>query len=178
MIAILAFSILVGPPAETTTFWLRTTPSTSSVSSIVPPIFLTTRMSLRSTFDEVGVTRRETAATAMGASVEEYCETILKYCKLSQLAPVQGKMNTFEFKEVLAARKRLALSLRSTGVDISVRYPTAFVDAFMNDSATMVGWMPFSNIFSAAPSRAPAKTTTEVVPSPASISCAADRSTN
>lgn len=91
---------------------------------------------------------------------------------------MQGEITTFEFKEVLAARKRLALSLRSTGVDISVRYPTAFVDAFMNDSATMVGWMPFSNIFSAAPSRAPAKTTTEVVPSPASISWAADRSTS
>lgn len=176
--AILAFSTLVGPPAETTTFWLRTTPSTSSVSSIVPPIFLTTRMSLRSTFDEVGVTRRETAATAMGASVEEYCETIWKISQISSDSSSAWKITTFEFKEVLAARKRLALSLRSTGVDISVRYPTAFVDAFMNDSATMVGWMPFSSIFSAAPSRAPAKTTTDVVPSPASISCAADRSTN
>ena len=76
MIAILAFSILVGPPAVTTTVWLRTTPSTSSVSSMVPPTFLTTRISRRSTFDDVGVTRRVTAATAMGASVEEYWETI------------------------------------------------------------------------------------------------------
>lgn len=76
MMAIFAFSIRVGPPAATTTFWLRTTPSTSSVSSIVPPIFLTTRISLRSTFEEVGVTSRETAATAIGAKVDEYCETI------------------------------------------------------------------------------------------------------
>jgi len=75
--AILAFSIRVGPPAATTTFWLRTTPSTSSVSSIVPPIFFTTRISLRSTFEEVGVTSLVTAATAMGASVDEYCDTIL-----------------------------------------------------------------------------------------------------
>lgn len=76
IMAILAFSIRVGPPAAMTTFWFRTTPSTSSVSSMVPPTFLTTRMSRRSTFDEVGVTRRVTAATAMGARVEEYCETI------------------------------------------------------------------------------------------------------
>jgi hypothetical protein len=76
MMAILAFSIRVGPPADTTTFWLRTTPSTSSVSSIVPPTFLTTRTSWRSTFDEVGVTSRKTAATAIGDNVDEYCETI------------------------------------------------------------------------------------------------------
>jgi len=46
---------------------------------------------------------------------------------------------TLEFKEVLAARKRLALSFRSTGVEISVRYSTAFADALKKDSATMVG---------------------------------------
>lgn len=70
--AILAFSMRVGPPAETTTFWLRTTPSTSSVSSIVPPIFLTTRISRRSTLEDVGVTNFETASTAIGESVDEY----------------------------------------------------------------------------------------------------------
>lgn len=48
-------------------------------------------------------------------------------------------LNTLEFKEVLAARKRLALSLRSTGVDISVRYSTALMDALRNDSAAIVG---------------------------------------
>lgn len=85
---------------------------------------------------------------------------------------------TLEFREVLAARKRLDLSLRSTGVDISVKYSTALAEARRNDSATIVGWIPFCNIFSAAPSKLPAKTTTEVVPSPASISCAAERSTN
>ena len=61
MIPIFAFSIRVGPPAATTTFWFNTTPSTSSVSSIVPPTFLTIRMSRRSTFDDVGVTKRVTA---------------------------------------------------------------------------------------------------------------------
>lgn len=73
---IFAFSILVGPPAATITFWLRTTPSTSSVSSIVPPTFFTIRTSRRSTFEDVGVTSLVTAATAIGANVEEYCETI------------------------------------------------------------------------------------------------------
>jgi len=72
MMAILAFSILVGPPADTTTFWFKTTPSTSSVSSMVPPTFFTIRISRRSTLDDVGVTRRVTADTAIGASVEEY----------------------------------------------------------------------------------------------------------
>lgn len=77
-----------------------------------------------------------------------------------------------------AARSKLALSFRSTGVDMSLRYSTAFVDAFKKDSAMMVGCIPFESIFSAAPSRLPARTTTLVVPSPASISCAADRSTS
>lgn len=76
MIPIFAFSIRVGPPAALTTVWLRTTPSTSSVSSIVPPTFLTTRMSRRSTLEDVGVTRRVTADTAIGARVEEYWDTI------------------------------------------------------------------------------------------------------
>ena len=72
MSPIFAFSILVGPPAATTTFWLSTTPSMSSVSSIVPPTFLTMRISRKSTFSDVGVTRRVTAETAMGARTDEY----------------------------------------------------------------------------------------------------------
>lgn len=73
---ILAFSILVGPPAFAMTVWFNARPSINSVSSIVPPTFFTILMSLRSTFDDVGVTRRVTAETAMGARVEEYCDTI------------------------------------------------------------------------------------------------------
>lgn len=76
MIPIFAFSTRVGPPPETTTFWFKTTPSTSSVSSIVPPTFFTILTSRRSTFDEVAVAKRVTASTAMGARVDEYCETI------------------------------------------------------------------------------------------------------
>lgn len=76
--AILAFSILVGPPAEEMTFWCNTTPSMSSVSSIVPPIFFTTLISRKSTFEAFAAAMRVTASTAMGARVEEYCETIYK----------------------------------------------------------------------------------------------------
>lgn len=76
MIAILAFSIRAGPPADVMTFWLRTTPSMSCVSSIVPPTRLTMRTSLRSTLVEVGVMSRVTASTAIGARMEEYWDTI------------------------------------------------------------------------------------------------------
>ena len=78
----------------------------------------------------------------------------------------------------MAARSRAALSSKLIGTEISVRYSTAFAEAFKNDSAMMVGWIPLLSIFSAAPSKLPASTTTEVVPSPASTSCAADRSTS
>lgn len=82
----------------------------------------------------------------------------------------EARRRTFELRLVLAARRRLSRSLRSTGVDISVRYSTTLVAARLNDSAMTVGWMPLFSSFSAAPSRDPARTTTEVVPSPASIS--------
>ncbi len=107
-----------------------------------------------------GVTRRVTASTAMGARTDEYCETIL------------------ELRLVLAARRSDSRSLSSTGVEMSVRNSTALVAAFWKDSAMMVGWMPLLSIFSAAPSRLPATTTTEVVPSPASTSCACESSTS
>ena len=91
---------------------------------------------------------------------------------------VHANTTTFELREVVAAWRRLARSSRLTGVDISVRYSTDFAAAFENDSAMIVGWIPFSSNFSAAPNRLPAITTTDVVPSPASMSCATDRSTS
>jgi len=42
----------------------------------------------------------------------------------------------------------------------------------------MLGWIPMSRSDSAAFNKAPARTTTEVVPSPASTSCALEISTN
>ena len=90
---ILAFSILVGPPALFMTLWLSAIPSTISVSSIVPPTFLTIRISRRSTLEEVGVTRRVTAATAIGARVEEYCETICERASASTPGPRFGEQS-------------------------------------------------------------------------------------
>jgi hypothetical protein len=143
---------------------------------MVPPTFLTIRISLKSTVELWLFEILVTAFTAIGANVLEYCDTI------------------FEFKLVVAARRRDALSLRSTGVDISVRYSTALVAALRKDVAIKEGWMPdkclveslwqekanepLANSFSAAPNRLPASTTTLVVPSPASMSCAADKSTS
>ena len=132
----------------------------SSVSSMVPPTFLTRRMSRKSTLSLSLLTRRRTESTAIGARMDEYCETIL------------------DESDVVAARKRLSRSLRSTGRAISVRNSTTLAAARVNDSAMMVGWMPLLSSFSAAPRSEPARTTTEVVPSPASMSCAAERSTS
>src|ERR1700733_13305949 len=120
---------------------------------MVPPTFFTVRMSLKSTLDEVGVTRRVTAATAIGARVDEFLDTIYLKADSERPATLGFLKRTLEFKEVLAARSKLCLSFKSTGVEISVRYSTAFTDAFRKASAMMVGCMPFCNIFSAAPKR-------------------------
>lgn len=98
---ILAFSILTGPLAPLRTGWVRTRPSTSSLSSIVPPTFLTTRMFLRSTLSAVLMSIvLVTALTAMGPRRFEYCETIL------------------DEREVLAACRRADVSLSVMGRDM------------------------------------------------------------
>jgi len=48
-------------------------------------------------------------------------------------------MLTLELSEVFAARTSEVLSRKSTGIDISVRYSTAFTEALMNASAITVG---------------------------------------
>jgi len=53
-----------------------------------------------------------------------------------------GLKLTLELREVEAARMRVSRSLRSTGVDISVRYSTALEEARWKDSAMRVGWIP------------------------------------
>lgn len=85
---------------------------------------------------------------------------------------------TFEDKEVVALFNSSSLSDKSTGVDICVNISAAFKAAFWNDSDIVVGWIPFSNNRCAAASKLPAITTTDVVPSPASTSCAFDNSTS
>ena len=69
--AIFAFYILVGPPAAVLGLHLsKTRPSTSYVSSIVPPNFLTIRISFKSTFVAVfGSMTFITALTAKGEKI-------------------------------------------------------------------------------------------------------------
>ena len=73
---------------------------------------------------------------------------------------------------------RLSRSFISIGRDILVRISTHFVAALWNASEMADGWIPLYNNFSAASSKDPAITTTDVVPSPASISCDLDSSTS
>ena len=85
---------------------------------------------------------------------------------------------TFEDKDVVALFKRVSLSLRSIGLAIAVKISIHFEADFWKDSDMMVGWIPFSSNFCAEESKLPAITTTDVVPSPASMSCALDNSTS
>lgn len=85
---------------------------------------------------------------------------------------------TFELREVVALFSSDSLSESSKGVDMPCRISTHFAAAFWKDSDIVVGWMPFDRSFCAASSRLPAMTTTVVVPSPASMSCAFDSSTS
>mmetsp|Transcript_11208 Transcript_11208/g.18960 ORF Transcript_11208/g.18960 Transcript_11208/m.18960 type:complete len:223 (-) Transcript_11208:49-717(-) len=135
-------------------------PSTSSVSSMVPPSLVTTLMLRRSTLVSVsGLMMWRTASTAMGDRICVYWAT------------------TLEPREVEALLNKDSRSLRLTGMAIASRISLPLMAAFWKDSATTVGLMPFLNRGPHAPSRDPASTTTDVVPSPASMSCAFDRST-
>mmetsp|Transcript_16168 Transcript_16168/g.39095 ORF Transcript_16168/g.39095 Transcript_16168/m.39095 type:complete len:243 (+) Transcript_16168:1121-1849(+) len=159
---IFAFCTREGPPAVFTTFWVITSPSISSQSSMVPPSLLATLISLRSTLSclALSVTSLRTASTARGASISEFWAT------------------TLELRDVTALCTNESRSSRSTGLDISVRISSDFSAALKKPWVIFCGCSPFSRSFSAAVSRAPASTTTEVVPSPASISWDLDSSTN
>mmetsp|Transcript_55635 Transcript_55635/g.144646 ORF Transcript_55635/g.144646 Transcript_55635/m.144646 type:complete len:268 (+) Transcript_55635:991-1794(+) len=150
----------VGPPAALATFWVSTRPSTSSVSSAVAPSFLTNRMLFRSTLVAVnGSITFKTASTAIEARLPDSDET------------------TLEFSDVLALWINCSRFARSTGTDIDVRISSAFSSAMRKASVMVCGWMPLASSRSAACSSAPAVTTTEVVPSPASTSWAFESST-
>lgn len=83
------------------------------------------------------MTRRVTAETAIGARMDEYWETI---CTTGQVRMGRSEIRrALEFKDVLAALISVVRSLRSIGVDISVRNSTAFVEALKKDSAMIVG---------------------------------------
>jgi hypothetical protein len=75
---------------------------------------------------------------------------------------------TFELKDVFTHSVRVYLFAMSTGIDSSVLiWFNEKSRAFWNPSETRFGWIPLSSKDSAALSKAPARTTTEVVPSPA-----------
>ena len=95
-----------------------------------------------------------TASTAMGDNSELCWET------------------TLEFKLVLADCKSFSRSDKSTGIAMLVRISTDFLAAFWNASEIEVGWIPFFKSLSEASSKLPQRTTTLVVPSPASMSWA------
>ena len=87
-------------------------------------------------------------------------------------------MFTLEERDVVALFSNDSRSLRSIGLDIAVKSSIHFKAHFWKDSEIIVGWIPFSSNFCAADNKLPAITTTDVVPSPASISCAFDNSTS
>lgn len=133
------------------TLWVRTRPSTSSQSSMVPlktrsdnkplkhklltkvkpqvdwthPSFLMILTSWRSTLVAVaGSITRMTASTLMGASRLEYCDT------------------TLEHRDVVALLSSVSRSLSCTGWLMVVSTSTPLSTAFWKDSEMMVGWMP------------------------------------
>ena len=101
-----------------------------------------------------------TASTAIGDNKDECCET------------------TLEFNEVEALCNKDCLSVNLTGILIFCKISFDLVAAFWNDSEITVGCIPLASNLDAASNKEPAITTTVVVPSPASISCALDNSTN
>mmetsp|Transcript_79180 Transcript_79180/g.221984 ORF Transcript_79180/g.221984 Transcript_79180/m.221984 type:complete len:266 (-) Transcript_79180:29-826(-) len=154
-----AFSTRRGPPATLETRCVNTRPSTNSVSSVVPPSFFTSRISFKSTLFAVFASMTlSTASTAMGPKSSAFWDT------------------TLELRDVMALWRSCSRFPRSTGMDMFVRTSSAFSAAIKNDSVIICGWMPLDRSRSAAPSSAPAITTTDVVPSPASTSWALDSS--
>lgn len=182
---ILAFSTFLGPftPAD---FWVNTNPSTNSVSSTVPPSFSITLISFRSTVVGLcGSTTLRTASTAMGARRLDCWDTTFELREVE--ADLMRDSLSKEEKLYVGQTSRTSgiicnlrtyLSVRLTGTDIPLKISIDFVAARWKASEIAVGWMPFASIFSAASKRAPATTHTEVVPSPASMSCAFESSTS
>jgi len=77
---------------------------------------------------------------------------------------------TFDERAVLTQVIKDSLSLRLIVVEIDLRTFNASSKAIWNPSEIVVGWIPLARILSQACNKEPAITTTEVVPSPASIS--------
>mmetsp|Transcript_15172 Transcript_15172/g.41426 ORF Transcript_15172/g.41426 Transcript_15172/m.41426 type:complete len:239 (-) Transcript_15172:274-990(-) len=159
--AILAFSTLVGPPAALEDFRSSTRPSTISVSSMVPPDLRRILMSFRSTMSGLASSLiLSTESTAIGARMLEYCAT------------------TLDPREVVAALMSADLSSMSRGMAIPVRISQALSHASPMASEMTVGCTPRLRRPMHLLRRDPQRTVTEVVPSPATISCDLESSTS
>mmetsp|Transcript_27861 Transcript_27861/g.66341 ORF Transcript_27861/g.66341 Transcript_27861/m.66341 type:complete len:277 (-) Transcript_27861:149-979(-) len=155
MSATLALATWLGPPAVLVEPLSKTRPGTSSVSSTVPPSCSTILMSLRSTFTAPagsGPSIPRTLSTAIGARRSLFWLT------------------TLLLRHVRTASTSRPRSARSTGsaADRSSRVHSSA--ALWNDPATMAGCIPLARRPEQASRSAPARTTTDVVPSPASTS--------
>jgi len=86
---------------------------------------------------------------------------------------------TFELREVLTQLINVYLLEISTGIDKLFFMTSSEVSkALWNPYEIIFGWIPLSKSDSAAFKSAPARTTTDVVPSPAYTSCAFEISTS
>ena len=101
-----------------------------------------------------------TASTANGPKISEFDET------------------TFELSEVLQAFTTDSLSVNFNFFDIVSRISTDLSAQNPNVSEIIVGWIPLVSKAWHEFNNDPAITTTEVVPSPTSISCDFDKCTN
>mmetsp|Transcript_5528 Transcript_5528/g.16299 ORF Transcript_5528/g.16299 Transcript_5528/m.16299 type:complete len:201 (+) Transcript_5528:378-980(+) len=151
---ILARSMRVGPPAAFLAPCAKTMPLTSSVSSTVPPTCFTIFIVFKSTVVAVTAsTTLRTASTASGASLSEFCEI------------------TLDERHVVTASTSRSRSPSLTGCAHSLRISSHAFAASTNASAIEVGWSPLTRSWWHASRSDPAITHTEVVPSPASMSC-------
>ncbi len=155
-IAIFGFSILRGDPgAEIGILSANKTPLNNYMSSKVPPSFWYILMSLRSTLvAEVMSQILLMELRAIGANSVAFWETI------------------FELKEVLTHWISYSSSVRSILSPSSWITSRDLFRAIANPSEILVGCIPYSRRLCAASRSAPESMTTDVVPSPASMSYA------
>lgn len=75
-------------------------------------------------------------------------------------------------RDVFTHYNNFSSSCKSTGIPIFSITSKEWFNATANPSDIQVGWIPYSKRLYAASNKAPERTTTEVVPSPASMSYA------
>lgn len=154
--ATFGLSILRGAPgADNGILSANKTPLNNCMSSKVPPSFWYIFMSFRSMLVAVLMSHMLLIELrAIGASSVAFWETI------------------FELREVLTHCKSCSSSDKSTLIPSSEITSNDLLRASANPSDILVGWIPYSRRLCAASKRAPDSMTTDVVPSPASISYA------